>query len=148
MRKLLKDYPRDEWMEAADGCESCGAKYQVKVSWVDDAGIFGDVVARVEHREDCPKRYDEWTGEDVETEEVIDVAGWEYMEEPHTLLGREYYPLKSRANIGPCLECGRLVIGVPLILFIDQGRGGQLDFCFECAEKLGILRALTGGNVK
>jgi len=72
----------------------------------------------------------------------MDFAGWEFMDKTFRFRGREYYPLKSRANVGPCLNCGRLVVGVPLILFIDEGRGGELDFCFECVEKLGILGGL------
>jgi hypothetical protein len=139
VRKLLKDYPQDEWMEAADGCEFCGAKHMVKIAEVDETGKtgnFGLVVIKTEHGEDCLELPDERE----------DIAGWDFMDTPHTLLGKEYYPLSSTANIGPCLECGKLVVGVPLILFIEEGRGGELDFCFECAEKLGILKALTGGR--
>ena len=36
--KRLKDYPLEEWMEAADGCEYCGANDKVMVTWVDETG--------------------------------------------------------------------------------------------------------------
>jgi len=72
----------------------------------------------------------------------MDVAGWEYMKEPFKFNGREYYPLKCRANIGLCLECGKLIVGAPLILFIEEGRKGELDFCWSCAKKLGILEMM------
>jgi len=146
--KNLKDYLRDEWMEAADGCDLCGAVYQVRVNWVDDTGCFGDIVYRISHTDECPER---WESVSEEEGEESDYAGWEFMENPFTFKGKQYYPLKSRANIGPCLECGKLIIGVPLILFIDEGKGGELDFCWSCAEKLGILKELTvketGGGI-
>jgi hypothetical protein len=146
VRKQLKDYPQDEWMEAADGCEFCGAKHMVKIAEVDETGNFGTVIIKTEHREDCPELFDDPAPVRDPIEEQEDYAGWEFVDKPYALLGKEYYPLSSRANIGPCLECGKLVVGVPLILFLDKGRGGELDFCFECAEKLGILKALTGGT--
>jgi len=139
VRKLLKDYPQNEWTEAADGCEFCGAKHMVLIDWVDDSGNFGRVAWKIEHEEGCPER-------SFTAEEGDDIVGWEFMEKPHVLLGKEYYPLSSRANIGPCLECERLVVGIPLILFIDEGRGGELDFCWSCAKELGILNMVTGGR--
>jgi len=137
VKKLLKDYPFNEWMEAADGCDVCGAKYQVRITYIDKKHNFGDVEYKIHHKPDCPDGI-----ELGEMEEGLDVAGWEYMPKPFKFRGKIYYPLKSRANIGPCLECGRLVIGAPLILFIKEGYGGQLDFCFECAKKLKILEGL------
>ena len=53
-------------------------------------------------------------------------------------------PLKARGNIGPCLACSCLVVGVPLILFIDEGRKGEFDFCFKCASGLGLLEEIVG----
>jgi len=141
-RKLLKDFPLHEWMEAADGCEFCKAKYQVQVTWVDETGSFGDVEYKILHKVDCPGKYEGYEDEPDEAFEFqtnTDVAGWEFMDQPFNLRGKLYYPLKSRANVGPCLKCGKLVIGVPLILFIDGGKGGELDFCFDCAQESGIL---------
>jgi len=137
--KQLKDFPFWEWFEAVDGCDFCGAKYQVRVTYVDDSGYFGDVEYRVSHAEDCAERFDE---ELNTAESIFDMAGWEFTDKPVTVLGKQFLPLKTRANIGPCLNCGKLVIGVPLILFIDEGRGGELDFCSLCFEKLGLWKEL------
>jgi len=144
--KLLKDFPMNVWMDAADTCEFCGAKYQVKITWVNEQGTLGDVEWRVKHAKNCPSLDTE-----PEIQQVVnrlgfvgdvDVAGWEFMPKPFELKGKQYYPLKSRANIGPCLECGKLIIGVPLILFIDEGRGGELDFCWQCVKRLGLLEMI------
>jgi len=143
MRKLLKDYPFKTWMPAAGRCEMCAATYVVKIVWVDESGTMGDVEYRVEHEEGCPERYDSETGINRGSFGDVDVAGWEYMDTPMQFRGLELYPLKSRANIGPCLRCERLVLDVPLILFLDEGRGGELDFCWECAEKIGIPKDLV-----
>ena len=149
MKKLLRDYPAREWMEGADGCQYCGAKYEVRVTWVDETGCFGDVEYRISHKEDCPERFDiSINGVDMAEGVNVDVAGWEYHDKPFTLRGPhgrgcvELYPLKSRVNVGPCLLCEKLVIRAPLILFIDEGRGEELDFCFGCAEERGILKEM------
>jgi len=138
--KLLKDYPRFEWFEAADGCDTCGSKAKVMITHVDEKGFLGDVQWRIFHKPDCLEAYDEET---LGIDAYEDVAGWEFMPNPFTFRGKQYYPLKSRANIGPCLSCGRLIIGVPLILFIEHGEKGELDFCWHCVKKLGILESLT-----
>jgi len=144
--KLLKDFPKGEWFEAADGCEVCGAKYKVRVIDLDKDGTLGTVEWAITHKPDCSERFaedmDEFIGNKEFTESDWDNAGWEFMPEPFTFQGKQYYPLKSRANIGPCLSCGRLIIGVPLILFIDKGRKGELDFCWSCVKRLGIMEMI------
>jgi hypothetical protein len=142
--KLLKDFPKGEWFEAADGCEVCGAKYMVRVTQL-YSSVFGEIEWAITHKSDCPERFaeDMDVGEGKEfTESDWDNAGWEFMPNPLAFRGKQYYPLKSRANIGPCLSCGRLIIGVPLILFIDKGRKGELDFCSECVKRLGIMEMI------
>jgi len=146
MRKLLKDYPVKTRIEAAGGCQYCGAKYEVVITFVDESGCFGDVEYSVRHREDCPEGLDEEEGRWHEVQSGSDVAGWEYMDKPVKFFGLEFYPLKSRVNVGPCLICGKLVIGVPLILFLNQGRKGELDFCFPCVQEYGMLDALIGAH--
>lgn len=44
----------------------------------------------------------------------------------------------------PCMDCHKLITDdVPLRLFCgNEGSKGELTFCFECAEKLGILKSL------
>jgi len=143
-RKLLSDYPFRKWVNAADGCEFCGAESEVRVTYIDGSGCYGDVEYRIRHRKNCPEKFNEETGEEINfSESTFDVAGWEYLDKPVELNGRQFYPLKARANIGPCLNCGKLVVGVPLILFIDEGRGGELDFCQRCFEDLGLLNRLN-----
>jgi hypothetical protein len=137
--KRLKDYPRNEWLEAADGCDLCGAKARVMVTWVDESGDQGDVHVQHRHDVDCPDPEMHGFGED------LDVAGWEFSDKTITLAGREWSTLKSRINIGPCLNCWRLVVGVPLILWPEDG-DVELDFCFDCAGELGILDRLKGGR--
>jgi hypothetical protein len=137
--KLLKDFPRDVWFEAADGCEVCGAKYYVNIVELDKDGVFGFIQWAITHKPDCENRFIEDVDEEETAEFDLEPAGWEFMPKTFTFHGKQYYPLKSRANVGPCLECGRLIIGVPLILFIDKGVKGELDFCWECAKKLGIM---------
>lgn len=137
--KLLKDYARDKWLEAADVCDYCGARYEVKVTSVDDDGFFGEVAYRVSHTKDCTRRYDVETGVDLNAEVLHDVAGWTFKEKTVAIRDRELLPIASRANIGPCLWCDRLVVQGPVILFIDDGRGGELDFCFGCVKALKLL---------
>jgi hypothetical protein len=142
--KLLSDCPFRKWVKAADGCEFCGAEYEVRVTYVDGSGCYGDVEYRIRHRKNCLERFNEETGEEIDcAESVFDVAGWKYLFKPVELKGRVFLPLNCRANVGPCLNCGRLIIGIPLILFIAKGESGELDFCFGCAEKLGILDNLV-----
>ena len=133
--KWLKDYPLNEWMEAADGCDLCGKKVMVMVTWVDESGDYGDVHVQRQHKDSCPDP--EMCG----FGDLVDVAGWEFSDRTITLAGREWPTLKSRVNIGPCLNCWKLVVGVPLILWPGDG-DVELDFCFSCAAELGILDSL------
>ena len=127
MTKRLSEYPLNQWVEAAGECPQCQSKQvQVMITWIDDSGNFGDIAIKCLN---CG--FSDY-----------DIAGWEIGDRTYTILGKQYIPLKSRANTGPCVACGRIVVGVPLILFIDEGRGGELDFCMECAEKTGVLGVL------
>lgn len=144
--KLLKDFPLNSWIDAADTCEFCGRKYAIKITETDKSGKFGNVTWRIYHTLDCPERFNE--EEEIifspgEYEEGEDFAGWDFRKNTITILGMTFKPLKSRANIGPCLICEKLVVRVPLILFIGQGKLGELDFCFTCAKEKGILDHLV-----
>jgi len=127
-------------MEAADGCEFCGAKYQVKVIWVDESGDFGDIETKIEHDLGCPEVLSSFMG--VYCIENQDLAGWEWSDRRITLSAREWPTFKSHTNIGICINCKKFVVGVPLILWPQDGEV-ELDFCFGCAEDLGILSLLT-----
>jgi len=54
-------------------------------------------------------------------------------------------PLRSKCNVALCLNCQELVVGIPIVLFLDEGEKGELDFCERCAKDLGVLDALTRG---
>jgi hypothetical protein len=141
--KLLKDYPKGEWFEAADGC-GCGAKYKVRVIQLYSA-TFGEIEWVLRHKPGCFERLI------AAVESDRGNVGWEFMPKTFRFRGKKYYPLKSISieKVGPCLECGRLIIGVPLIIFIDkENLMGELDFCWECARKLGIMKITKGGNLK
>jgi len=140
--KILKEYPLGEWFEAADECEYCKSKYEVLIHEVDESGCFGLVEWRIHHKLHCPEITEYCEGAPVTEISNMDIAGWEYMDKPFMFKGKEYYPLKSRANIGPCLECGKLIVRAPLILFIDKGQRGSLEFCWNCAKKLKILEMI------
>jgi len=136
----LKDYPQNKWLPGAGECEGCGAQPEIQIIYVDPSGDFGTVQFRIQHEEGC------YAVENGLVPGLLDqdLAGWEFKEKPTKLLGRDFWPLKVRANVGPCLSCWKLVPETPLILFLDEGRGGELDFCFKCAEELGILDKLMG----
>ena len=136
--KRLKDYPLEEWMEAADGCEYCGAKDRVMVTWVDETGDFGEVHVQRQHKDDC---LDKEEGGDY-----FDMVGWEYSHKVIKIAGREWPTFKSRCNVGPCLNCWKLVVGVPLILCPGKG-DVELNFCLDCAKELDILDSLSRGKV-
>lgn len=108
------------------------------MTWVDKTGTYGDVEYSANHKSDCLR--------DIASETETDMAGWLFAEKTIFLGGVEWTPLKARGNVGPCLNCGRLVVGIPLILFIAEGKGGELDFCFKCAVKLGFLAQLLKGK--
>ena len=119
MRKGLKDFPLNKEFEVADKCTKCGSILIAKITDIDECGDFGSLEWR------CPK----CLISDVE------IVGWILADTPITAKGKQFYPIISRANIGPCLNCGKLVIGVPFMLFSENW---QLDFCFKCAEELDI----------
>jgi len=125
MIKRLKDYPVGEEFDAADECKCCSATLKVTIKEIDETGDFGYLTWS------CPTC----------SRSGDDIVGWVFADEPITILGKQFYPIVSRANVGPCLNCWKLVIGVPLILFPNES--SQLDFCFPCANELGILKSLV-----
>jgi len=137
--RRLRDYPLNEWIEAADGCDLCGEKARVMLTWVDESGDFGDVVIQHRHKYDC------LDPEMCGFGEHADVAGWKFSDQTIYFAGREWATLKSRANMGPCLNCWKPVVGVPLILWPKDGKV-EFDFCFKCAKELGILDQMLDGR--
>jgi len=138
--RRLGDYPRGTWVEAADGCDICGARNQVRVLSLDEDG-YGEVQVRITHRPHCPAALDEdpeGHGAGYRREQ----AGWKYRAKSIVVRGEEWTPIAARADVSICLGCGRLVADGLIILFIDGGRGGELDFCLGCAQELGLLEKL------
>ncbi len=134
--KQLADYPIGKPFEAADGCQFCSSKYQVTITEVDDAGMWGTVEYSLAHEDDCPDR---WLLDDSNE---IDILGWTFSPLRVAFGDWNGQPLASRPNVGPCLNCWRLIIGVPLILF-DPNGAYQMDFCFECVENLQLMNLMT-----
>jgi len=115
--------------EAADPCEQCGGRIRVDILFVSKHENFGDIL---------------WECEGCGLSDA-DVAGWEYADSNVEIVGRKYLPFKSVANYAPCHGCGKLVIGVPLILFIGKpSPWGEIHFCWTCAEQLEILEKMLG----
>jgi DNA-directed RNA polymerase subunit RPC12/RpoP len=141
---MLSDYPRDKWFETADTCDDCGAKYLARVAQLDEDGLFGLVQYVVTHTPDCEVAYD---NEGLVDTDLV-TAGWAFAQEQFTFLGRAYWPLVERAEAFPCLECGRLIVTVPITVFIERGEKGMLTFCPECTLAIGIDRVLRDGGVR
>lgn len=133
----LKDYPMNKWLPGAGECESCGAPYEVQITYLDVDGDYGSIQIRIQREESCME-------EELYGSPEPEWAGWELKDKPTKLVGRDFWPIIRRANIGPCLNCWKLIPGTPIILFLDQGKGGELDFCFKCAQELGILDKALG----
>lgn len=77
------------------------------------------------------------------TEEEPLIVEWEdkYIE----ICGKKYRALKNWVNITICVECGKVIMDVPLIVWDEEG--SALTFHFECAQKIGLLEKL-GLNVR
>jgi len=132
MRVSLLDFELNKDYEAADCCDECGGK----------------IVFRITYRSpDHPNMGAVWWRCLRCEREDVDIVGWEQADKTVEFMGQKFYPLTARANIGPCLLCGKLVIGVPLILFLDKGEKGELDFCFTCVKKNGWDEKLLGARL-
>jgi len=127
LRVRLTDFKLNYTYEAADRCDECGDKIIFKITWID------------------PESHDLGT---IEWECVgcglsdMGIVGWTFADKPVEFMGKQFYPLTARANIGPCLNCGKLIVGVPLILFLNGGTKGELDFCWACVKRRGWDREL------
>jgi len=129
----LLDFKVNELYDAADRCGDCGGKVVYRITWVDpDCGYVGEI---------------EWECLECGAWDT-DIVGWRQADEPVEFMGRKFYPLTHRANVGPCLNCGRLVVGVPLILFLDKGEKGELDFCWRCVRREGWDEKLLGSRIR
>jgi hypothetical protein len=131
--KHLRDFPVDEWFEAADGCNYCGVRYRVMINMLEEGGLYGEVVVRDGHMPEC------FGASEVDR---LELAGWEYGSKRVTINGVTYRALWRRCDVTICLNCGRLIVDSPVVVFLDGGRHGELDFCQDCVEEFGLLDGL------
>jgi hypothetical protein len=114
-----------KWIEAAGTCtfqsdeygSECGAKMMVMVK--DGWGIFK-----------CEKGHED-----------EDAIGWTYYSQPVVFQGQYYLPFSKRSNRAHCVNCGRIVYEIPLILWgpnAPEKVKWELNFCFHCVHTLGI----------
>jgi hypothetical protein len=127
--KYLRDFPVDEWFEAADGCDYCGVRYRVMINMLEEGGIYGEVLIRDGHMPEC------LGPDDVDR---LELAGWEYGSKRVTINGVAYRSIWHRCDVTICLSCGRLIVDGPFVVLLDGGKHGELDFCHSCVEDLGI----------
>jgi len=132
MRIRLRDFKLNHIYKAADKCEECGGEIFYKITWIDpETHDIGTII---------------WECSKCGIND-IDNVGWTIANKPVEFMGKQFFPLTARANIGPCLNCGKLVIGVPLILFLNKGEKGELDFCFSCVKENGWDEKLFGARL-
>jgi len=132
MRIRLRDFELNRIYKAADECDECGGEIFYKITRIDPEIPYMGII--------------EWECQKCGMSDM-DVAGWKTSDKPIEFMGKQFHPLTERSNIGPCLNCGRLVIGVPLIIFLNEGRKGELDFCFTCVKKNGWDEKLFGAKL-
>ncbi len=129
--KKPKDYPLNEWLQMGDDCD-CGSPREVMITGrVDD---FVDVTKRahhVNHAYDCSG-----------AEEETDFMSWEFNGKTQNFGGVDYPVMKGHVNGCPCLRCWRLT-DFPILLFLNEGLGGELAFCKYCVERFGMLKMMV-----
>ncbi len=134
--QTARNYPLNQWMEMGDDCE-CGAPREIRITGLTDDVLF--VTKRVHHVPGC---YDS-AGESGLIEET-DMMSWEFNGKTANFGGVDYPVISKYANGCPCLRCCRLT-DTPILLFLKEGRMGELAFCKFCVEKHKMLEGLVKG---
>ena len=140
MRKVLKDYPINVWLQAADDCTDCMAPVEIILL---DREEPARAMTRVHHRRGCSTiklRKDLDVTPSI-LEKMISV-GWEYSESlrAFNFRGMNISTIMTHSEAVPCLVCWRIVTGGPIVYFIPQHLGGGLlTFCKFCVEKHKLL---------
>ncbi len=125
LQKIGPSELRGKWVEAAGTCQyqeseyssHCGAKMLAKVE--DGWGKFK-----------CENGHEE-----------EDSVGWEYFSTPVFFQGQYYLPFSKRGNHAHCVNCGRILYEIPLILWGPSAPvkvEWELNFCFACVVRQGI----------
>ena len=148
--KLLKNYEFDEWMEAADGCEFCKARYEVLITYVDEAGTAGDIDFKITHEIECQVTLEDPNGPTTVTIGASDIAGWGFATNKKGALkygrvcGHMFPSFAWTINNTPCVRCWRFIVDVPVTLFTKDI---SFNFCFECAQELDIFKHMHSGSL-
>lgn len=128
--RTLQEFIPKGWHDAADVCSSCGVRYQARVV-ADDHG-FGSVEWRAGHKVECEYAGDEGEG----------FAGWE-LSSVYYAIGddeRGFPAYLKMAEVLMCLQCTRLIVDVPILLFSEHLAWA---FCTHCFPGLNV-RLRTG----
>ena len=81
----------------------------------------------------CRRCGEEW-------KDILIVEYWK--RKTMTVAGKTYKALQGWGNLASCSECGQPIFDVPLILWDSNDESKALTFCWNCAERLGILDSL------
>ncbi len=140
MRKVLKDYPVNLWLQAADDCTGCRAPVEIILL---DREEPARAMTRVHHQIGCSTiELRRVLDSDVSILKKIISVGWEYPESLSTLdfRGVNFPIIRTHDEAVPCLICWRIVTSGPIVYFIPQHLGGGLlTFCKFCVEKHNLL---------
>ncbi len=142
MWEVLKDYPINVWLQAADDCTGCRAPVEIILL---DRKEPARAITRVHHQVGC-SAIDLRRGRDLDRsgsipKKIISV-GWEYHEDLRTFnfKGMNLATIRTHVEAVPCLICWRIVTSGPIVYFIPQHLGGGLlSFCKFCVEKHKLL---------
>ena len=140
MWKVLKDYPIDVWLQAADDCPGCRAPVEMILL---DRKEPARAITRVHHQVGCSTielRRD--MDANASTLQKIISVGWKYPENLRTVnfRGVNLPTIRTHVEAVLCLLCWRIVTSGPIVYFIPQHLGGGLlTFCKFCVEKHKLL---------
>ena len=140
MRKVLKDYPVNLWLQAADDCTGCRAPVEIMLL---HHSAPTKAITRVHHRRGCSTiELRKVLDSDVSILKKIISVGWEYPQSLRTLnfRGVKFPIIRTHDEAVPCLICWRIVTSGPIVYFLPQHLGeGLLTFCKFCVEKHKLL---------
>ena len=140
MRKFLKDYPINVWLQAADDCNDCRAPVEITLLNREEPAR---AMTRVHHQIGCDT-IELRRGRDARSSilQKAIIMRWEYHEKLRifNFRGVNLPTIKTYVEAVPCLLCWRIVTSGPIVYFIPQYlRGGLLTFCKFCVEKYKLL---------
>ncbi len=132
--QTARNYPLNQWMQMGDDCE-CGAPREIRITNVEHDVLF--VTKRAHHVPGCH----DVVGEFGLVEETANMS-WEFSGKTANFGGVDYPIIWKYANGCPCLRCWRLT-DRPILLFLKEGKHGELAFCKFCVEKYKMLEGFV-----